>query len=274
MKGYKKKLRTLAEKVDLNTPGSVEEHILGLERKNKYKSNLFTAYLAYCEANGIKWRRPKGLRIEAYPVKVPTEERIDQITSSCTNNYSTIFSVSKYGLRPDEVGKIQLRDIDLGTGELVVRTSKLGLGRTLRLDPRTLDKVRDHVSCKRVDRLDERLFPNGEKISDRWRHYRRKAYERLRDPELLKIRLYDLRHWYGTKKYLETRDIFRVKYLMGHRHIQSTLVYIHVAEGLVNYSEDYTSRVAATVEEARELVEAGFEYMVTHQDAMIFRKRK
>mgnify|MGYP000477535902 CR=1 FL=1 len=71
LKGYEK-LRTLAEKVDLDDPGSVEEHIFGLERKNKYKSNLFTAYLAYCEANGIKWRRPRGLLIEASPLNVPT----------------------------------------------------------------------------------------------------------------------------------------------------------------------------------------------------------
>ena len=91
---------------------------------------------------------------------------------------------------------------------------------------------------------------------------------------MLKIRLYDLRHWYATTQYLKTRDIFHVKYLLGHRYIQSTLVYLHVAQGLVNYSDEYFVKVASNIEEFTQLLESGFEYVSDYEGKKILRKRK
>ncbi|MBS7636463.1 site-specific integrase [Candidatus Bathyarchaeota archaeon] len=54
----------------------------------------------------------------------------------------------------------------------------------------------------------------------------RKAYEKFKDPKLLKIRLYDLRHWFATTTYMKTRDIFHEKYVLGHRNINKTMIYI------------------------------------------------
>jgi hypothetical protein len=62
--------------------------------------------------------------------------------------------------------------------------------------------------------------------------------------------------------------------LLGHRYIESTLVYVHLAQGLINPSEDYSCKAAKNIEEATALIEAGFEY-VTEMDSMkLFRKRK
>lgn len=59
--------------------------------------------------------------------------------------------------------------------------------------------------------------------------------------------------------------------LLGHKNIKNTLRYTQ----LVNPSEDeYVSRVARTINEARELVEAGFEYVCDIEDAKLFKKRK
>jgi len=127
IRGYRKLLRVLINRVNLDDPLSVEKYILGLRGKNKYKNNLLSVYSVYCKANGIQWNRPVRLRNEQYPIKVPTEERIDLIISCSTLTYSTVFSISKYGRRPDEVGKITLRDLDLERRTLTVRTSKLGL---------------------------------------------------------------------------------------------------------------------------------------------------
>jgi len=38
--------------------------------------------------------------------------------------------------------------------------------------------------------------------------------------------------------------------------------------------DEYCSAVASGVEEARKLLEVGFEYVCTHKDEMLFRKRK
>ena len=114
LKGYGKLLRVIAHKVNLDDPSVVERHILGLQVKNKYKNNLLTAYSVYCKANEIEWTRPSRLRNETCPIKVPTEQRIDLVISCSTPTYAMAFSLSKYGLRPDEVSKITFRDLDLG----------------------------------------------------------------------------------------------------------------------------------------------------------------
>jgi integrase len=127
------------------------------------------------------------------------------------------------GLRPDEISKVLLRDMDLDRRELVVRTSKLGLERTLRLGRETNDLMKEYIHSNKISKITDRLFPNSKTIKNAWRKYRKRAFDKFKNPELLKIRLYDLRHWFGTTEYIKTRDIFHVKYLMGHRNIESTL---------------------------------------------------
>jgi len=71
--------------------------------------------------------------------------------------------------------------------------------------------------------------------------------------------------------YYKTRDILYVKERLGHRDINCTLRYTQ----LVTWNEDrYHSATAKTIEEARKLIEAGFEYVATHNGVMLFRKPK
>jgi len=95
------------------------------------------------KTNEIEWQRPV-LKTEVYPVKIPTEENIDKIIACANLKYSTVFHISKHGLRPDEISKITLRDIDFDRGTLNVKTSKMGLDRTLKLKARTKDLLRDY----------------------------------------------------------------------------------------------------------------------------------
>ena len=70
--------------------------------------------------------------------------------------------------------------------------------------------------------------------------------------------------------YHKTRDILHTQRMLGHRNLKSTLRYVQ----LIGFEEeDYTSAVAKTLQEARQLVEAGFEYVTEIQGAKLFRKR-
>ena len=72
-------------------------------------------------------------------------------------------------------------------------------------------------------------------------------------------------------EYHRTKDIIYVKELLGHRDIKSTMIYTH----LINFEGDkFHSATARTVEEAEKLIIVGFEYVCTHGDIMLFRKRK
>jgi integrase/recombinase XerD len=227
----------------------------------------------YCKANRIDWQCPR-IRARSSPIAVPTEERIDKIISAGNQKWTTIFSISKHGLRPDEVSKITLRDIDLQRGLLTVRTSKLGAARTLKLNEATLLNLKTYVNRKKISELNVPLFPNPDRMRDMWDRCRKRAFLNFRDTELLKIRLYDLRHWFATTKYLKKGDIFHVKYLLGHRDIKSTLVYMHVAQAHLSNSDAYISKVAKTIEEAQKLIEQGFEYVTEMNEVKLFRKRK
>jgi len=272
-KTYSKLLRRLSRETQLDEPVKVEGWIFSQVFSNKTKRLFLDAYTHYCKSNGIDWDRPK-LNVEVYPARVPTEERINLIVSTASLKYAVIFQISKHGLRPDEVSKIQLRDLDLDRGELLVRTSKLGLERTLRLKVETRELIKDYISKENIHEINQKLFPVSKTIKERWRFYRLKAYSKFRDAELLKIRLYDLRHWFGTTSYIQTRDIFHVKYLMGHRNIQSTMHYMHLAKGLANYSEEYTVKIASNIDEFTALLESGFEYVSDFEDRKVLRKRK
>ncbi len=58
---------------------------------------------------------------------------------------------------------------------------------------------------------------------------------------------------------------------MGHRSLKNTMRYIQ----LIGFEDDeFTSAVARTLQEACQLVEAGFEYVTEIDGAKLFRKRK
>lgn len=58
---------------------------------------------------------------------------------------------------------------------------------------------------------------------------------------------------------------------MKRAKIEDTLIHAH----LIRFSdEEFVSAVARTVDEARKLVEAGFEYVTDIHGVKIFRKRK
>lgn len=79
------------------------------------------------------------------------------------------------------------------------------------------------------------------------------------------------RHWGATMEYHRTKDILHVKERLGHRSINSTLIYTH----LVNFeSDEFHTAISKSLEEDEELLKAGFEYVTEREDVKIFRKRK
>ena len=71
--------------------------------------------------------------------------------------------------------------------------------------------------------------------------------------------------------YHRTRDILYVEEQLGHRRLESTLIYTH----LIDFKdEEYIVRVTKTVKEACQLNEAGFEYVTEMESVKLFRKRK
>lgn len=115
-------------------------------------------------------------------------------------------------------------------------------------------------------------FPQSLYMSKLWRQHRKAVSEKLQDPSLRSIRLYDLRHYYATTLYAKTRDLLLVKQQMGHKKIETTLIYTQLIA--FNEEDEYTCKTAKDINEVTQLVENGFEYITEIDGLKVFRKRK
>jgi len=71
--------------------------------------------------------------------------------------------------------------------------------------------------------------------------------------------------------YHKTKDMLLVKERLGHRSIESTMVYTH----LISFeSQEYHSATAKTPKKAQKLIKQGFEYVCDFNGLKLFRKRK
>lgn len=62
---------------------------------------------------------------------------------------------------------------------------------------------------------------------------------------------------------------------LGHKNIKNTLIYIQLEQALFKEkSDEFTVRVAQSVKEDKELIEAGFEYVTERDGVKLYRKRK
>ena len=74
-----------------------------------------------------------------------------------------------------------------------------------------------------------------------------------------------------TMTYHQTRNILLVKKLLGHKKIENTMKYTQ----LIQFKDgEYDVTSATTIEEAKAVLSAGFEYVTEKDGIMLFRKPK
>jgi len=267
-----KRLRHLANHVDLDDPEAVKEFIANKNYSNGYKESLAEAYDHYVKCHGLSWKKPFFKRYEQLP-KLPTEEQINMLIANAGRKYALILSLMKdLGCRPIELTWLRVRDFDLNNGFVTIKTAKYGKGRILKISSSTLAMLKAYINSKKLG-LNDRLFPvKSSTISDKFRLLRNRLAEKLQDPSFKTIRLYDLRHWKATMLYHKTKDLLYVKAFLGHRDLRSTLRYTQLLDFR---KEEYIVKAASSSEEAKALIEAGFEYVcTTPEGVMLFRKPK
>ncbi len=128
---------------------------------------------------------------------------------------------------------------------------------------------------KNLGKKSEKVFASKKVISSAFYVEWKRIAKKLNNPRPLKISLHTFRHWKATMECHKTRDIIHVKEVLGHKSIESTMVYINIEKALFQTPNDeFYCKTASTVEEASKLIEAGFECVTTFNGIMLFRKRK
>jgi integrase len=267
-----KALKFLAKNCSLHDPNNVKDFIARLECNEGYKRNLVYAYDKYVKFKGLSWIKPKYEANNKLP-KIPLEEKVSMLIANVPLKLALAIAISKdTGLRPIELMNLKVKDLDLTNGLVYPETAKHGSGRILKLKPSTLNMLNVYLA-KNPMNPNEKLFGNwnSDLYGKYFRYYRNKLAEKLGDPSFKEIRLYSLRHLFASKLYHQTNNILLVKELLGHKKIETTLIYTKLME--VRDGE-FVSATARTIEEAQKLIESGFEYVTTFNDIMLFRKRK
>jgi integrase len=271
IKEYGRKLRRLDKHTNLDDPDSIIEYLANKQARRSYLEAISNAYDSYARVNQIKWNKPQ-FRRTSQPPYIPTSTEIEQLIADAGTKYSLILSILRdTGLRPIELQRMKLKWLDLNRGLINVETAKYGNGRTLKLKPSTLAMLNTYLANRRQLKLDDNVFPKVKSMRGTHNRNRARTANKLKNPNLLKISLKTFRHYFATMLYHKTKDILHVKQQLGHKRLENTLIYTH----LVDFkSDEWVCKVAETVKEASQLIEAGFEYVTEMDGLKLFRKSK
>jgi len=171
------------------------------------------------------------------------------------------------GVESGEAWKLRWIDIDAERKTVNVTPIKNHNARTLPICGNLLARL------LRLPRKNERVFASKNLDKFRWLYERARNLlsMKLENPRIREIAFRSFRHWKGTMEYHRTKDILHVKYVLGHKRLENTLIYTH----LVDFgSEEFVCKAARSFEEAVALVEAGFDYVTEIGGIKLFRKRK
>jgi len=277
IKFVRKALTRIQKLADLNNPEHVKQFIANLETSNSYKKNLCFAYKQYCDHYKITWEKPVYYQ-EPKAIRIPTTTNINMLIANSGRIMTVKLTLSKEtGLRPLEVCNLKVKDIDLEQKTVYPTTAKHGASRKLKISNSLKEILRTHINTQKLTPNDKLFKGDSENYGKHYRLHRNKLAKRLHKPELRNIRLYDFRHYFATTLYAKTKDILLVKYQMGHKKIETTLIYTQLLN--INEEEEYTTRTIQlgtpnSQKEIIELLDAGYTYITDADGYKYFRKRK
>jgi integrase len=267
---YVRLLKELAKHGDLCDPESVKVGLTRTGWADGTKEMACGAYALYAKQHGFTFAPPRYRRVEKLPF-IPLDSEVEQLIGAMGLRYSAFLSLLKdTAARPLEGWNLKWSDIDFANSAITIAPLKHSKPRRLKLSSRTMNQLcqlhRDHtwIFGDGTLRTYQHFLRNFEVV-------RKDCARRLGNPRLNAISFRTLRHFKATMEYHRTKDILHVMQLLGHRSIKNTLVYTH----LVDFGGDeFVCKVAKNVDEAKTLVESGFDYVTDVDGMKLFRKRK
>ena len=212
----RKALTYLANHTSLSEPEAVKYFIAQLKTTDSYKRNLCIAYNKYCQHYRVQWTMPK-YREEAKNIALPTKEKLLMLIANARKLLSMKLTISmETGLRPVELMRLRVKDIDLEHKTVNPTTAKGGNPRTLPISISLTTKIQEYIIRKNIKNTDKLFNGTADNYSKQYRQMRNNLATKLNDPSIRTIRLYDFRHYFCTKKLYELNNPYTVMVLMGH----------------------------------------------------------
>jgi integrase len=263
-------LKQLARTTNLIDTEQVKEKIISQKWTSLSKRRYLETYASLLKYLGLKWTKPR-ITIEARIPFIPTEQEIDLLIASCGKRMATLLQTLKEtGARISEATKLKWIDLSTEQKTLNITPSKNSNPRLLRISDKLLNMINQLPHNKQT------IF--AQTISGLRTSYdtqRKATAQKLQNPRIQKISFHTFRHWKGTMEYHKTKDIMHVKHVLGHKNINNTMIYINIEQAIfLEQTDEWNCKTAKNVNEAKQLVESGFEYITEIDGYKLFRKRK
>jgi integrase/recombinase XerD len=235
---------------------------------NGHKQVAVQAYNSFAKMMHIKWEPPCYKHIKSLPF-IPSEEEIDALIAGMSKKVAASLQLLKEtGMRIGEAWNLRWTDIDQERSTIRCRAEKHGNPREFKVSAKLLGML------NMLPKRNEYVFAKASLNGHRWSYekQRKRLAVKLQNPRLNEVKFHTFRHWYATREYAKTNVLLHVQERLGHRNINSTMVYTHLIK---TEGDNYYSAIAKTTEEAQRLVENGFSFVcITPENIMLFRKPK
>ena len=226
---YSYLLKDLVNKgANLEDPEDVKE-IIARQKNWSLNTKRLTvaAYDPFAKVNSIRWTPPKYKPVGKLPF-IPLENEIDALIASAGKKTCCLLqSLKETGMRIGETLALKWIDVDCERCITILNTpEKSGKLRIFKISTKLLGMI------KRLPKTNEKLFGKmtSKTAGTCLIRLRNRVAEKLKNPRIRRIHFHTFRHWKATTEYHKTRDILHVMKLLGHRNIQTTLIYTQLID--------------------------------------------
>lgn len=212
------------------------QHYLLNEKKlkansaNSYNSALRFVFCVTLDMPINLNRIPHAKYTRSLPV-LPSKEELGflfYLAGSSIRNKALFMTIYGAGLRVGEAANLKVGDIDSKKGRIFVRKGKGGRDRYALLPKKALEALREYwVETQPKDWLfitKQGTQMTEKSIQDAWKS----IVKRSGIPKRITVHM--LRHCFATNLLEEGNDLFKIKQLLGHSSINSTLWYLQLAD--------------------------------------------
>jgi len=275
IKSVSQNLTRISKHADLANPEEIKQYIANAKRidngkplSNGTKSKLVFCYDCLCKANKIQWEAPRYKWEQPVPI-IPTTANVNKIISASTKRYATIFTIlAETGSEGQELHNMHKDNIDTEQGIISSKGCKGHASGSYKLKAHTAEMLREYIAKN----PQEYPFPQPKVMSQIWRRIRNRVADNLKQPQLKKIPMKNLRNYSGAQLYYSLKDPIAVMRHLRHKKLETTM---HYLRGItIGGEEEYTCKTATNIKDATQLIENGFEYITEMEGIKLFKKRK
>ncbi len=218
--------------------GELEEYLYHLIQKDTDSKSSFK-HLVYglrklyhlFDLGKLLLSLPSIKRVDKLPVVLSTQEVIRLLKAPTHIREKVMFGLTyDTGIRISELRNLLISDVDLDREQIHVRESKNNNDRYVSMSSHAARGVKKHLALNNPkDYLFESPTRKGIPISES--RIRGLLKESLKKAGIKKqVCVHTLRHTYATHQLEAGQNIMVLKDSLGHANIQTTLVYLHIAQ--------------------------------------------